>query len=94
VVCRVMGKTIVLNVLELVNVKNHFYHKAITMHYSKNGFFHERFQVEINCLEEVLEWYDTYLSMIIWECGIRCKWKKILSIKVLKCFAFYNFVQN
>jgi hypothetical protein len=32
---------------ELVKVKNHSYHKAITMHGLKRYSFHERFQIEI-----------------------------------------------
>ncbi len=57
-----MGETIAWNVLELVKIKNQGYHKFIAMHVLKRCCLHEWLQIEIDYLQDFLEWYDTFES--------------------------------
>jgi hypothetical protein len=60
--CKVMGKTIAWNSLELIKINNQAYHKFVTLHGLKRCFLHEWYQIEINYLQDFLEWYDTFES--------------------------------
>jgi len=55
-----MEKTIAWNVLELIKINNQAYHKFVTLHGLKRCYLHEWLQIEINYLQDFLEWYDTF----------------------------------
>ncbi len=53
-----MGETIMWNALELIKINNQAYHKYVAMHGLKKCSIHEQFQIEIDYLQDFLEWYD------------------------------------
>jgi len=57
-----MGETITWNVLELIKINIQAYHKFVAMHGLKRHSLHEWLQIEINYLQDFLEWYDTFES--------------------------------
>jgi hypothetical protein len=58
----VVGETIAWSVLGLVNINNQTYQKFVAMHGLKKHSLHEWFQIEIDYLQDFLEWYDTFES--------------------------------
>ncbi len=57
-----MGETIGWNALELVKINNQAYQKFVAMYGFKKRSFHEWLQIEIDYLQDFLEWYDTFES--------------------------------
>jgi hypothetical protein len=57
-----MGKTIAWNVLEVVKINNQVYQNFIAMYGLKKRCFHEWLQIEIDYLQDFLEWYDAFES--------------------------------
>jgi hypothetical protein len=57
-----LGETIAWNALELVKMNNHAYQNFVIMHGLKRCFLHEQLQIEIDYLQDFLEWYDTFES--------------------------------
>jgi hypothetical protein len=60
--CTVVRETIAWSVLGLVNINNHTYQKFVAMHGLKKHFLHECLQIEIDYIQDFLEWYDTIKS--------------------------------
>jgi hypothetical protein len=60
--CKALGEIIAWNVLELVKIINQAYQKFVTMHGLKICSFHKRLQIEINYLQNFMEWYDAFES--------------------------------
>jgi hypothetical protein len=57
-----MGETITWSALELVKINNQVHQKFVAMHGFKRCSPRERLQIEIDYLQDFLEWYDTFES--------------------------------
>ncbi len=57
-----MGETVAWNALEFVKINNQAYQKFVAMHGLKSCSLHKQLQIEIDYLQDFMEWYDTFES--------------------------------
>jgi len=57
-----VGETIAWNALKFVKINNQAYQKFVAMHGLKRYSFHKWLQIEIDYLQDFMEWYDTFES--------------------------------
>ncbi len=59
---KAVGETIAWNALKFVKINNQAYQKFVAMHGLKRYSFHKWLQIEIDYLQDFMEWYDTFES--------------------------------
>jgi hypothetical protein len=83
-----LGETIAWNALELVKMNNHAYRNFVIMHGLKRCFLHEQLQIEIDYLQDFLEWYDTFESFENVELDANINFSSFIKVANL-CYAHF-----